>query len=213
MGALYGILGDASEAEMTSMGARLSHRGETGASWSPGASIHLGVRGSARAVQRQAQGGLAFDGAIDNRRELGRLLGRPRPEELGSDDDAVLLHELVGTLGVEALAQVAGQFAAAVWLPAKSRLILVRDRIGYAPLYFARDQGRVIFASEYKALLAIAGIPATPNRDALQTIHATKWTKAGATCLTGVYPSHRGVAWSWRPGRCGARDTGTSPYA
>lgn len=201
MGALYGILGDASEAEMTSIGARLSHRGEAGASWSPSASIHLGVRGSARAVQRQAQGNLAFDGAIDNRRELGRLLGRPRPEELGSDDDAVLLHELVGTLGVEGLAQVAGQFAVAVWVPAKSRLILVRDRIGYAPLYFSLDQGRVIFASEYKALLAIAGIPATPNRDALQTIHATKWTKAGATCLAGVYP----VA----PGCCVELEAGT----
>ena len=104
-------------------------------------------------------------------------LGRTHPEKSLPEQDVELLHELVGTHGLEGLGQVAGQFAAAVWIPASGRLVLVRDRIGYAPLYFTLDRGRVIFASEYKALLAIAErsrrLPiATRSRPSTRT----KWT-------------------------------------
>jgi asparagine synthase (glutamine-hydrolysing) len=74
------------------------------------------------------------------------------------------------------------------WDGARQELVLARDRIGYAPLYFTLDQGRIVFASEYKALLAIDSVPAHPNRAAIQVIHATKWLQPGATCLEGVYP-------------------------
>jgi asparagine synthase (glutamine-hydrolysing) len=60
--------------------------------------------------------------------------------------------------------------------------------VGYAPLYFTIDRGRFIFASEYKALLAVETVPARPNRDAIQVIQSTKWIKPGATCLAGIYP-------------------------
>jgi asparagine synthase (glutamine-hydrolysing) len=188
MGAIYGILGDSDPAEAGAVGARLEHRGPEGFTWSPGAGVVLGVRASSEEVQRQAGGRLAFDGAIDNRHELGKQLGRPRPEELGPEADAGLFLELITANGLEALSRIAGQFAAALWLPDARRLVLIRDRIGYAPLYFAPDRGRVIFASEYKALLAVESLAAVPNRDTLQAIQATKWHKPGVTCLQGVYP-------------------------
>ena len=190
MGAIYGIVGDAGADEVSAIGARLAHRGPAGATWSPARRVHLGVRGP-DALVRSLQGGpLVFDGAVDNRRQLARLLGRRRPDEARPDEDAKLLQELIATLGVEGLSQVGGQFAAAVWLSDTGRLILVRDRIGYAPLYFTveRRTGRMVFASEYKALLAVESVPAAPNREALQTIHATKWTAPGITCLQDVHP-------------------------
>lgn len=188
MGAIYGILGDASAAELAGIGERLAHRGPASATWSPVGGLHLGVRGTASVVQAQAGGSLVFDGAIDNRRDLGRQLGRARPNDLGPTQDAALLAELVGTEGREGLARVAGQFAAAVWEPSTRRLLLTRDRIGYAPLYFTHDQGRVVFASEYKALLALDSIRAVPNRETLQAFQFTKWLRPGASCLQGVYP-------------------------
>ena len=200
MGAIFGILGDASPSDLAAIGDRLAHRGSASAIWSPAPGLHLGVRGPAWSVQAQQGGALVFDGAIDNRRELGRLLGRPRSDDLGPAQDAALLAELIGTLGTESVARVAGQFAAAVWVPSARRLLLMRDRIGYAPVYFTLDQGRVIFASEYKALLGLDSVPAVPNRETLQAFQFTKWLKPGATCLQGVYPVAPGSCLELEPG-------------
>jgi len=47
-----------------------------------------------------------------------------------------------------------GKFAAAIWDSTARRLVLVTDRFGMKPLYYAHLQGRVLFGSEIKALLA-----------------------------------------------------------
>jgi asparagine synthase (glutamine-hydrolysing) len=188
MGAVYGILGDADPSELKQLGLRLMHRGGAGAEWSLSPTVHLGTRGTPGLIDRVEHGVLIFDGAIDNRAELARLLKRASKTPIGADDDPALILELFSRRGTDAFQEIAGQFAFAIWDGAGRRLLLARDRIGYAPLYFTLDRGRVIFASEYKALLAIEGVPARPNRDAIQVIHSTKWVHPGSTCLEGIYP-------------------------
>jgi asparagine synthase (glutamine-hydrolysing) len=189
MGAIYGILGDADHEELAAMDARLRHRGATGASWSPAPGVHLGLRGSPAAVERLSGGHLVFDGAVDNRREIARRAGRPPAFVPEPADDGPLLLELLQRLGPDGMELVAGQMAVALWEPARRALLLGRDRIGYGPLHYTLDRkGRFIFASEYKALLALNTVEAQPDRDAIQVIQSTKWTKPGATCLAGVYP-------------------------
>jgi asparagine synthase (glutamine-hydrolysing) len=186
MGALYGILGDADVGEVRALGERLVHRGEQVSEWSFGSSLRLGMRTRLAWVERLAGGPIVFDGAIDNRTDL--ALQHRRPAPIASPvDDALMLLELYQAAGADAFAQLAGQFALAI-SESEGRLILARDRIGYAPLYFTLNSGRFIFASEYKALLAIAAVPARPNRDAIQVIHSTKWIMPGATCLEGIHP-------------------------
>jgi asparagine synthase (glutamine-hydrolysing) len=187
VGAVYGILGPAAAEEVQGLGARLAHRGADAGDWTPATGLRLGVRGSAPAVERQRGGHLVFDGAIDNRQALAERLGH-RGDRIDPADDAGLAAELWATLGAEGLALIAGQFALALWDAAGRRLILARDRVGYAPLYFALDGERLVFASEYKALLALASIPARPDRASLQTIQNTKWVRPGATCLQGIHP-------------------------
>jgi asparagine synthase (glutamine-hydrolysing) len=51
-----------------------------------------------------------------------------------------------------------GMFAAAIWDRTARRLILVNDRFGMKPLYYARLSGRILFASEIKALLVASGV-------------------------------------------------------
>jgi asparagine synthase (glutamine-hydrolysing) len=138
-------------------------------------------------VNAQAGGLLAFDGAVDNREDLARKLGH-QGERTDPTGDAALVFELWRAQGVEGLALIAGQFALALWDGARGNLVLARDRVGYAPLYFALAGERLVFASEYKALLALDSIPARPNRQAIQTIQSTKWVRPGVTCLEGVYP-------------------------
>jgi asparagine synthase (glutamine-hydrolysing) len=150
-------------------------------------------------VERLRDGVLVFDGAIDNRAELGRMLKRQPVEQPSVESDALLVLELFSALGTEAFQEIAGQFALALWDPTGRRLLLARDRIGYAPLYFTTDRGRFVFASEYKALLALEGVPARPNRDAIQVIQSTKWVQPGATCLEGIYPVSPGTWLSLEP--------------
>ena len=187
MGAVYGILGGSDRGELSAVGARLEHRGGESAEWSPAEGVWLGVRGSAAAVARQRGGAIAFDGAIDNRGELARSLGRA-PESAEPSGDGVLAVELWEAFGEDGLARIAGQFAFALWDARDRRVVLARDRVGYAPLYFALAGERLIFASEYKALLAVESVPAAANRAALQAIHNTKWVLPGFTCLQGVHP-------------------------
>jgi asparagine synthase (glutamine-hydrolysing) len=187
VGALYGIIGPSDGSEARAMGLRLAHRGAESAEWSPASGVRFGVRGSAAVVNAQAGGLLVFDGVVDNREDLARQLGHPG-ERTDLAGDAALVLELWRAQGVEGLALIAGQFALALWDGATGHLVLARDRVGYAPLYFALAGERLIFASEYKALLALESVPARPNRTAIQTIQSTKWVRPGATCLEGIYP-------------------------
>ena len=200
MGAVYGILGGADRAELRAIGSRLEHRGAESAEWSPAEGVWLGVRGSAAAIARQRDGAAVFDGSIDNRGELARRLGRAA-ERAEPSADGVLVAEVWDALGEEGLAGMAGQFAFALWDAGNRRVLLARDRVGYAPLYFALDGERLIFASEYKALLAMSSIPARANRAALQAIHNTKWVLPGFTCLQGVHPVAPGTLMEVREGR------------
>jgi asparagine synthase (glutamine-hydrolysing) len=51
-----------------------------------------------------------------------------------------------------------GKFVAALWDARAARLTLVNDRFGVRPLYYAALSGRLLFASEIKALLADPGV-------------------------------------------------------
>jgi asparagine synthase (glutamine-hydrolysing) len=198
MGAVYGIVGEADRSELESLSDRLAHRGPSSAHWSLSPLVHLGVRGTAEAVGRLEGGNLVFDGSIDNRVELSDRIA-PRVQADSSDDDAALLLQVTSSLGLEGFQEIAGQFACAVF--DGGRVLLVRDRIGYAPLYFTLHRERLIFASEYKALLAIADVSARPNRTALQAIQSTKWSLPGTTCLEDIYPVAPGTWMAIEPGR------------
>jgi asparagine synthase (glutamine-hydrolysing) len=58
----------------------------------------------------------------------------------------------------EFLAGLHGKFIAAIWDRPNHRLILANDRFGMKPLYYAKLQGRLVWACEIKALLADAAV-------------------------------------------------------
>jgi asparagine synthase (glutamine-hydrolysing) len=184
MGALYGILGEADAAEIRAIGQRLLHRGAQVSEWQVTSSLRLGMRTRHPGIERLAEGPIAFDGSVDNRQELARKPGKAAASPV---DDALLILDLFQRGGEEAFDRIAGIFAVAL-ARADRRLLLARDRIGYAPLYYTLDHGRFIFASEYKALLAVPTVAARPNRNAIQAINSTKWAMPGVTCLEGIYP-------------------------
>jgi hypothetical protein len=117
-------------------------------------------------------GPVALAGSIDNGEEVAAMLGRPLPPE--GDDDAGLILELYQTFGPDGFQHLSGPFAVALWDDRRERLVLARNARGSCPRYVAQAGGRYLFASEYKALLAIDALPARPNRDAIQHLQCTK---------------------------------------
>ncbi len=97
---------------------------------------------------------LAYNGEIYNYRTLRDQLRRAGAEFSTEGDTEVLLRSWLRE-GPGAMERLSGMFAFAVYDPAnEGTLFLARDRFGQKPLYFAQLDGRVVFASEAKALLA-----------------------------------------------------------
>ena len=72
-------------------------------------------------------------------------------------DTEVVLH-LYEEYGVKCLDKINGQFAFAIWDSVTKELFLARDRVGIRPLYYTLTGGRLSFASEIKAILAVSGV-------------------------------------------------------
>jgi asparagine synthase (glutamine-hydrolysing) len=111
---------------------------------------------------------IVLNGEIYNYKELRAEL-RTRGHRFLTDSDTEVVLEAYKEWGDEFLHRMNGMWALALWDRATRRLLLSRDRFGVKPLFLHEDRGRVLFASEIKALLA-AGAPAEVNARTLSSI-------------------------------------------
>lgn len=95
---------------------------------------------------------VVFNGEIFNYIELRAELVAQGHRFYTRSDTEVLVH-LYEQHGLEFVAKLNGQFALALYDMKLRRTILCRDRAGILPLFFTEDAGRLLFASEIKALL------------------------------------------------------------
>ena len=94
-----------------------------------------------------------LNGEIFNYIELRAELER-RGHRFDTQSDTEVIVHLYDEYGDAFVEHLNGQFAIALWDAEQRRLLLVRDRAGIRPLFHARANGRIWFASEIKALLA-----------------------------------------------------------
>jgi asparagine synthase (glutamine-hydrolysing) len=125
---------------------------------------------------------LTYNGEVFNHADLRRELGEV--DWRGGSDAETVLHALAAW-GTSAVARFNGLFAFAVLDLDRHRLLLVRDRFGVKPLYYARRLDGFWFASEIGALLA-AGQPRQADAETL--LHATRtgWANGPETPIQGV---------------------------
>src|SRR6267142_2643777 len=103
---------------------------------------------------------VVFNGEIYNHRELRAELKNQGHRFRSSSDTEVLVH-LYEECGAELVNRLRGMFAFVIYDRRRQRLLMARDRFGIKPLYYAIHKGQWVFASEMKAILAVADfIPA-----------------------------------------------------
>lgn len=128
---------------------------------------------------------VVFNGEIYNYIELRKdLLARGHCFSTRSDTE-VLVH-LYEEYGCDMLAKLNGMFAFAIWDRKAQNLLLVRDRMGVKPLYYARTGSRWLFASELKSLLTEPALDTRLDQDAIADYLRLGYIPREATPYVGV---------------------------
>lgn len=154
--------------------AAIAHRGE----WEPrlweGEGIALGHANMPRTPEAEREFlpacdstgryWITWDGRLDNRDELARLLGldRDRAAEM-TDADYVLV--AYRTWGDDCVLHLLGDWAVVIWDNVARRLFVAKDPVGYRQLFRRTWNGFLIVGSEPLQLFAGTGDTPTPDRE------------------------------------------------
>jgi asparagine synthase (glutamine-hydrolysing) len=143
---------------------------------------------------------ITYNGELYNFKELRRPLEKSGVAfRTRSDTEVLLRHVAAGW--TEGLADLDGMFAFALWDSAEARLLLVRDRVGIKPLYYASlPDGGLAFASELTALIQHPAIPRRLDARGLQSYFFSDSFQPPHTLLAGVKKVPAGHSLEWGAG-------------
>lgn len=130
---------------------------------------------------------VAFNGEIYNHAEIRVELEATGHHTWKTDhsDTEVIIHAFE-EWGIACLERFRGMFGIALWDGRSRELWLVRDRIGVKPVYYSIHDGRIVFASEIKALLEDPDQKRAVDEEALFHYLSFLTTPAPMTLFEGI---------------------------
>jgi len=135
---------------------------------------------------------VVFNGEIYNHGELRDELRGRGHQFRGSSDTEVLAH-LYEEHGAAMATRLRGMFAFAILDRARNQVLLVRDRFGIKPLFYAMHRGQWIFASEMKAILAVQGFRPQLDRQACYDFLGLSYIPEPATGFANIAAVPKGT--------------------
>ena len=139
---------------------------------------------------------LVFNGEIYNYLELRADL-EARGHVFRTQTDTETIIHLYEEHGLDLFGHLRGMYGFALWDRNAERLVLAVDHVGIKPLYLAERDGRLLFASEVKALFADPSLPRRLNLDVLDTYLTFGYMIGAETLYAGVRrlpPGHALIA-------------------
>jgi asparagine synthase (glutamine-hydrolysing) len=151
-----------------------------------------------------------FNGEIYNYPELRAGL-EARGHRFATTSDTEVIVHLYEDHGPAFVERLDGMFGLAVWDHPRRRLVLARDRLGIKPLYWTVDDGRLLFGSELKALLA-AGVSRDVDLQAVDDYLSLNYVPGPRTIYQGVHKLPPGHLLVCEDGTPVVRQYWTIPY-
>jgi asparagine synthase (glutamine-hydrolysing) len=191
---LHAPAGGADPELVRAMTAQLAHRGPDGEGHRHEDRVALGMRrlaimdpehGHQPLLNEDETVAVLFNGEIYNQLELRRWV-EERGHELRSHSDGEVIPHLYEELGLAFVEKLNGIFGIALWDARSGELHLMRDKFGVKPLYWAQHGGRVLFASELKALLVDESLPRDLDLAAIDHYLTFRFVPAPQTLFAGV---------------------------
>jgi asparagine synthase (glutamine-hydrolysing) len=127
---------------------------------------------------------IVFNGEIFNYKEIKSQL-ESKGIKFKTNGDVEVLLELFKLKKENALSELRGFFAAAIYDNESHKLWLIRDRFGVKPLYYYFDEDKLIFGSEIKTILCIEN-KARLNYGALGIYFQLNYFGGNQTVFEGV---------------------------
>src|SRR5262245_55637826 len=160
----------------------------------------IDLKGGQQPIHNQDKSAwIVFNGEIYNYLEL-----RERLEKLGhtfytnSDTEAII--HAYDRYGEDCPKHLRGMFAFAIWNNRTQELFLARDRVGKKPLLYASAGGRLIFASEFAALLLHPDVSREIDPAALDYYLSFACVPAPLTAYRAIRKLEPGHSLRWRNG-------------
>ena len=150
--------------------------------------VHTASESRARTQPIVADGGqhaVVFDGYLLNPDELIADLEACGAALRGRSDAEIALHAF-RTWGEGCAARMDGEFSFIVADLVRGELFAARDHMGFLPLYYRFERGRLLVASDFPTILAISETPAKPDHLYLAQVMTNRWYLREATAWSDI---------------------------
>lgn len=128
---------------------------------------------------------LVFNGEIYNYLELREQLEKAGHRFFSKTDSEVLIHGYE-EYGTKLLSKLNGIFAFAIYDADRQRIFIAKDQLGVKPLYYAKTDDGILFASEFKALTACEKLGNQLDYECVNQHMAYVWSPSPLTMLKNV---------------------------
>ena len=183
------------EAVLHAMCERMKHRGPDSEGLWTDETVALGMRrlsiidlhtGEQPVYSEDRSIVVVMNGELYNFREVRADLEK-RGHKFETQTDTEILPHLYEEYGDAMIEHINGMFAFALWDKRRQKLLIARDKFGEKPLYYGVFDGKLIFASEPKVLLANPSVKVEINLDALRQYLSFDYVPAPHSIYKNVY--------------------------
>ncbi|MBU0456221.1 MAG: asparagine synthase (glutamine-hydrolyzing) [Gammaproteobacteria bacterium] len=193
---ICGFTGKANEVILKKMTDSIFHRGPDEDGFYSDGKINLGIRrlsiidvetGHQPIHNEDKSIWTVFNGEIYNFLELRKELEEKGHRFCTDHSDTEVIVHLYEEYGRDFLHKLNGMFAIALWDKDEEKLLLIRDRMGVKPLFYATINNTLIFGSEIKAILSHPDYHRDINYEAVYHYFTLKNIPAPLTAFKEIY--------------------------
>ena len=141
---------------------------------------------------------MVFNGEMYNFREVKPTI---HDYDFKTTGDTEVLIAAYAKWGPDCITHFRGMFTFAIWDRQEKELFVARDRMGVKPLYYYIDQGKFIFASEIRAILASGQVKRQLDPSALLDYFSYQSISSPASPVEGIRQLEAGTWMKIKSGR------------